>query len=619
MSFQNKTIYQIYPRSFRDSTGSGVGDLRGIIEKVPYIASLGVEMVWFNPFFVSPQRDNGYDIADYRAINPALGTMEDFEELVAALGAHGIGVMLDMVLNHTSTQHEWFQRALAGEKEYQDFYYLRPARPTASTTIPDDDEFPVTSDSAPVSSLPGAVSSVSEPTPKSAPGGPNGELPNNWVSKFGGNAWAPFTAAAAATGISESNAKTNGFTLNPAGLHAGNPDLYYLHLFDITQADLNWHNPRVRQEMADIVSFWRDKGVKGFRFDVINLIGKPEDLPSAPEGTDDRAMYTDAPLVITFLRELAAASFGQDPEIVTVGEMSSTSIEKCILYTNPENEALSMAFNFHHLKVDYVDGKKWSRMPFDFAALKGVLAQWGEGMQSGGGWNALFWNNHDQPRANNRFGDVANYPNETATMLATTIHLLRGTPYVYMGEEIGMTDPDYTSIADYQDVEAINAFHELVASGLSGEEAFAVVHSKARDNSRTPMQWDATPTAGFTSGTPWLRPTNQATVNVAAQEAGGRILPYYRMLIALRKALPIISDGAFAPYELAHPDVFAYLRTHDDQQLLVLNNFYGKQTEIEIPPEFVGGTVLISNYDDVVAPADTAVTLRPYQSLAILA
>lgn len=575
MSFQNKTIYQIYPRSFRDSTGSGVGDLRGIIEKVPYIASLGVDMVWFNPFFVSPQRDNGYDIADYRAVNPALGTMEDFEELVSALDSHGIGVMLDMVLNHTSTQHEWFQRALAGEKEYQDFYYLRP-------------------------------------------GGSNGELPNNWVSKFGGDAWAPFTAESAATGITKNNAKTNGFTLNPAGPDAGNPDLYYLRLFDITQADLNWHNPRVRQEMADIVSFWRAKGVRGFRFDVINLIGKPEDLPSAPEGTDDRAMYTDGALVEPYLRELAAASFGQDPEIVTVGEMSSTSIDKCIVYTNPENKALSMAFNFHHLKVDYVDGKKWTRMPFDFAALKGVLTEWCVGMQAGGGWNALFWNNHDQPRANNRFGDVVNYPVETATMLATTAHLLRGTPYVYMGEEIGMTDPDYTSIADYQDVEAINAFHELVGSGLSGDEAFAVVHSKARDNSRTPMQWDATPTAGFTSGTPWLRPTNQKRINVAAEEAGGRILPYYRKLIALRKTHPIIAEGAFVPYELAHPDVFAYRRTHEGQQLLVLNNFYGKQTEIEIPPEFVGGTVLISNYDDAVAPADTTVTLQPYQSLAIL-
>ncbi|WP_371177159.1 alpha,alpha-phosphotrehalase [Buchananella felis] len=576
MSFQDKTIYQIYPRSFRDSTGSGVGDLRGIIEKVPYIASLGVDMVWFNPFFVSPQRDNGYDIADYRSINPSLGTMEDFEELVAALGAHGIGVMLDMVLNHTSTQHEWFQRALAGEKEYQDFYYLRPA-------------------------------------------GPDGQLPNNWVSKFGGNAWAPFTARSAGTGITPQSAAENGFELNPAGAEAGDPDLYYLHLFDVTQADLNWHNPRVRQEMAAVVKFWLDKGVHGFRFDVINLIGKPQDLPSAPAGTDDRAMYTDGALVVPFLRELAAASFGQDPQSVTVGEMSSTSIEKCILYSNPESRTLSMAFNFHHLKVDYLDGKKWTRTPFDFAALKRLLSEWGVGMQAGGGWNALFWNNHDQPRANNRFGDVVNYPVESATMLATTIHLMRGTPYVYMGEEIGMTDPDYTSIEDYRDVEAINAFEELVAGGMDRQEAFAVVHAKARDNSRTPMQWDASATAGFTSGTPWLRPTNQDRINVEAQEAGGRILPYYRALIGLRKERPLIAYGTFAPHALDHPQVFAYTREHDGERLLVLNNFYGTPTEVEIPAEFVGGRVLISNYDAAASPERQVVALSPYQSLAILA
>ena len=575
MSFHDKVVYQIYPRSFRDSTGSGVGDLRGIIEMVPYIASLGVDMVWFNPFFVSPQRDNGYDIADYRAINPALGTMADFEELTAALGERGIGVMLDMVLNHTSTQHEWFQRALAGEQEYQDFYYLRPARP-------------------------------------------GGEPPNNWVSKFGGSAWAPFTAQSAATGITEEIARVNGITLNPAGPTAGDAGLHYLRLFDATQADLNWHNPRVRREMAEIVRFWKGKGVRGFRFDVINLIGKPEALPSAPDGTDDRTMYTDGALVEPYLRELAAASFGQDPDVVTVGEMSSTSIEKCIVYTRPESKALSMAFNFHHLKVDYADGRKWTRMPFDFAALKGLLTEWCVGMQSGGGWNALGWSNPDQPRVGDRFGDVVDYRVESATMLATSIHLLRGTPYVYQGEEIGMTDPAYTSIEDYRDVEAINAYHELVAAGMPGEEAFAVVHSKARDNARTPMQWDASENAGFTTGTPWLRPTNQDRINVAAEEANGRILPHYRKLIALRKAHPIIAEGAFIPYELAHPDVFAYRRTLGDQQLLVLNNFYGRQTEIAIPPEFVGGSVLISNDEAAAAPADTTVTLRPYQSLAIL-
>lgn len=329
------------------------------------------------PFFASPQRDNGYDIADYYAIDPDQGTMEDFEELADALAAHGIGVMLDMVLNHTSTDHQWFRRALAGETEYWDYYYIRPGRA-------------------------------------------DGSLPNNWVSKFGGPAWARF-----------------GDHLDP---RTGR-QLYYLHLYDVTQADLNWHNPRVRNQMAEVVSFWHKKGVKGFRFDVINLIGKPVDLPSAPSGTDDRLMYTDGPMVGPWLQELADASYGQDPSVVTVGEMSSTSIARCIDYTNPDNRQLSMAFNFHHLKVDYEDGRKWSRARFSFPALKALFAEWGSGMEAGGGWNALFWNNHDQPRALNRFGDPRRYRAESATMLATALHLLRGTPFVYQGEEIGMVDP----------------------------------------------------------------------------------------------------------------------------------------------------------------------------------
>lgn len=292
VGFRRQTIYQIYPKSFFDSTGSGVGDLRGVIEKVPYIASLGVDLVWFNPFFPSPQRDNGYDISDYCAIDPAMGTMDDFVDLVAALGEHGVGVMLDMVLNHCSTEHEWFQRALAGEKEYQDFFYLRPP-------------------------------------------GPDGGLPNNWVSKFGGPAWEPF----------------------------GDTGLYYLHLFDKTQADLDWHNPRVRQEMADVVSFWRDLGVHGFRFDVINLIGKTEDMPSAPPGIDDKLMYTDGELVKPFLDELKARSYGHLSDPVTVGELSATTLPKSIEYTNATDGPLSMVFTFHHLKVDYVEGEKVDEGP----------------------------------------------------------------------------------------------------------------------------------------------------------------------------------------------------------------------------------------------------------------
>lgn len=544
MSFHNEVIYQIYPKSFRDSTGSGVGDLRGIIEKVPYIASLAVGMVWFNPFFPSPQRDNGYDVSDYCAIDPAMGTMDDFDELVSSLAEHGIGVMLDMVFNHTSTEHPWFKKALAGDEHYRAYYTLRPARP-------------------------------------------DGSLPTNWVSKFGGPAWAPF----------------------------GDTGLYYLHLFDVTQADLDWHNPNLRAELAAIVNFWRDRGVRGFRFDVINLIGKPAELLDAPRDTDDRRMYTDGPLVHTYLREINEASFGRAADSVTVGEMSSTSIAACVGYSNPHNHELDMVFNFHHLKVDYAGGEKWTRQPFDLVTLKHILDDWAHGMQAGDGWNALFWNNHDQPRAINRFGDPTRFHAESATMLATVLHLSRGTPYVYMGEEIGMTDPDYSSMADYVDVEAINAYEARIAVGLPEDEAFAIVRTKARDNARTPMQWDASAGAGFTTGTPWLRPTNHDRINVTTQERGGRILDYYRRLIAARKQHPIIAMGSYASFGMEHPSIYGYIRALDGQRLLVVANFRGDETAVDIPPEFVGGDLLIGNYPDQrVGPI---VHLRPYEALAV--
>lgn len=476
-----------------------------------------------------------------------MGTMADFEELVAGLKAEGIEVMLDMVLNHTSTEHEWFQRALAGEDDYRDFYYVRPA-------------------------------------------GPDGGLPNNWVSKFGGPAWSRF----------------------------GETDDFYLHLFDRTQADLNWHNPRVRREMAKVVEFWRLKGVRGFRFDVINLILKPVDLPSASEGADDRFMYTDGELVTTFLRELAEASYGKDAGCVTVGEMSSTSIERCVEYSHPDSGALSMVFNFHHLKVDYADGKKWSLARFELDDLRRVLMEWADGMQAGGGWNALFWNNHDQPRALNRFGDPKELRVESATMHATVLHLFRGTPYVYMGEEIGMTDPEYTSIDDYVDVEAINAHKALVCTGMSDADAFAVVRAKARDNARTPMQWEPGPAAGFTTGTPWLHPTNGDLINVAAEEAGGRILPHYRRLIELRKSHPVISHGELVGLAPDHPHVFAYEQSHASTRLLVLANFSATATHVEVPTEFTAGRVLISNTDRLDAPATSDVELAPYEALAII-
>ena len=606
-SFRNTVIYQIYPKSFYSAHGRPTGDIRGIIEKVPYVASLGVGMVWFNPFFASPQHDNGYDISDYYAINPELGTMEDVEEMIAAFGEHGIGVMFDMVLNHVSTEHEWFRRAQAGEREYWDYFYLRPGRVQPDGTV-----------------VP----------------------PTNWESKFGGSAWEPFTDTAGEVYRDESGAP-----------------LYYLHLYDVTQADLNWYNPAVREELYKVVNFWYDKGVRGFRFDVINVIGKSEELEDAPAGVVDKTLYTDTPIVHTCLRELNRASFGRYGDTVTVGEMSSTSIENCVGYSNPENRELDMVFSFHHLKVDYEDGEKWSKVPFRFAELKGLLNDWALGMQAGGGWNALFWNNHDQPRALNRFGDIQRYRAESATMLATVIHLLRGTPYIYQGEEIGMIDPVYSSIDDYVDVEAHNAYKTLRARGLSEGEALEVVRAKARDNSRVPMQWESGSdgergAVGFGTATPWLTPAPSvdaatgAGISVADEERDGMILPYYRELIRLRGQYPVISEGSYTPYALDHERVFGYLREHITKgkrtRLLVLNNFFGDETAVRVPAEFmpsevmdaVAGSkssrvpaeaqsaqVLLCNYKNPLGqvsgisgpePREVEVMLRPYESLALI-
>ncbi|GAA5349270.1 alpha,alpha-phosphotrehalase [Streptococcus uberis] len=537
---KRKVVYQIYPKSYKDTTGNGVGDLRGIIEKIPYLKELGIDMVWLNPFYPSPQRDNGYDVSDYTAVNPDFGTMADFEEMIQVGQDNGIDFMLDMVLNHCSTEHEWFQKALAGDPYYQDFFILR-------------------------------------------------DEPTDWVSKFGGNAWAPF----------------------------GDTGKYYLHLFDVTQADLNWRNPNVREELFKVVNFWRDKGVKGFRFDVINLIGKDEVLENCAIN-DGKPAYTDKPITHDYLKMMNQASFGQDDSFMTVGEMSATTIENCILYTAPEREELSMAFNFHHLKVDYQDGQKWTIMDFDFISLRDLFHSWGEGMSEGNGWNALFYNNHDQPRALNRFVDVENFRNEGATMLAASIHLSRGTPYIYMGEEIGMIDPDYDSMDDYVDVESLNAYRMLLDQGKSPEEAFNIIKAKSRDNSRTPMQWDASEHAGFTQGTPWLKVgKSYSKINVEA-EKNGMIFPFYQKLIQLRKELPIIAEG---DYKVALKDskrVYAFERTLNEQKLLVLNNFYPQEASVQLPIDYRQGEVLISNYDldqDIIGDS---VVLKAYQTLAIL-
>lgn len=535
---KRKVVYQIYPKSYKDTTGNGIGDLQGIIEKIPYLAQLGVDMVWLNPFYPSPQHDNGYDISNYTAVNPLFGNMADFEEMVKVGKEYGIDFMLDMVLNHCSTEHEWFQKALAGDKYYQDFFFLR-------------------------------------------------DEPTDWLSKFGGNAWAPF----------------------------GKTGKYYLHLYDVTQADLNWRNPHVREELFKVVTFWLGKGVKGFRFDVINVIGKDEILENCPEN-DGKPAYTDRPIVHEYLHMLNEETFGTDETIMTVGEMSATNIENCILYTAPERHELSMAFNFHHLKVDYENGKKWTLKNFDFEELKRLFHTWGKEMSDHNGWSALFWNNHDQPRALNRFVDVKNFRNEGATMLAASIHLSRGTPYIYMGEEIGMIDPGYDSMEDYADVESFNAYKMLLNEGKQVEEAFKIIQAKSRDNSRTPMQWDSSANAGFTSGTPWLKVGKfYPEINVE-NEIQGPIFTFYQKLIALRKKLPLIAEGSYKPAYEDSQQVYAFERQLGDEKLLVLNNFYSDPITVDVLPEYQNGEMLLSNYGD--SQVEAVMTLRPYESLAIL-
>ena len=534
MTFKNKVIYQIYPKSYLDTTGNGIGDIQGIISKLDYLSDLGIDMIWLNPIYPSPQRDNGYDISDYTAIDPVFGTMTDFDRLIAAAKQRGIDVMLDMVLNHVSIEHEWFQKALAGDTYYQDFFFIQ-------------------------------------------------DIPTDWVSKFGGNAWAPF----------------------------GDTGKYYLHLFDVTQADLNWRNEHVRKALFEVVNFWREKGVYGFRFDVINLIGKDTLLKSNPVN-EGKAEYTDKPLTHDYLHMLNRATFGQDEASITVGEMSSTTIDNCILYSQPNRHELSMAFNFHHLKVDYADGQKWTKSPFDFQALRILFHSWGQQMNDGHGWNALFWNNHDQPRAINRFIDYKNFRIKGATMLAASIHLSRGTPYIYMGEEIGMIDPDFKDMSDYVDVESKNAYQNLLESGLSHEQAFEIIQIKSRDNSRTPMQWDNTANAGFSTGQPWLATGNHQEINVE-NDKDGEIYSFYKQLIALRKSDELIAEGS---YQAAYQDsdtIYGFIREFGDRKLLVLNNFSNQVVNFDILTEFKNSEILINNYS-----AYTENNLHPYQAIAFL-
>lgn len=545
--FKKSTVYQIYPKSFCDSNGDGLGDLRGVIGKLDYLQRLGVDYLWMTPFFVSPQNDNGYDVEDYYNIDPRYGTMEDLEELIAEAKKRGIRLMFDMVFNHVSSRHEWFRKAMAGDPYYKDFFFFRKGKE-------------------------------------------NGEAPTNWESKFGGSAWE----------------------------YVEKFDEYYLHLFHVTQPDLNWDNENVRKELQKVIRFWMGKGVGGFRFDVVNLISKSrfED----DETGDGRKFYTDGPNVHKYLHELNKATFGTDAEIITVGEMSSTSIENCYSYAGADTEELSMVFSFHHLKVDFMGNEKWVLVPADFGKLKDILVTWQTKMEEHNAWNAVFWCNHDQPRVVSRFGDEGAFWKESAKMLATVIHCMRGTPYIYQGEEIGMTNTDFTEIGQFKDVESLNYYQILQDKGLSASDALRIIQIHSRDNGRTPMQWDDSRYAGFmddnSGNTPWIGVnSNHTRINAAAQEKDETsIFHHYRKLVQLRKDLDVIAYGSFEPLAQKHPSVLAYKRTYKNQDLLVINNFYGKSCTWKSDIDLKGYRCILSNYAEENPAADGVWKLRPYES-----
>lgn len=541
--FSNKVVYQVYPKSFKDSNGDGEGDIKGIIEKLDYLKELGIDYLWITPVFLSPMNDNGYDVADYYKINPQFGTMDDMDELIRQCNERGIGLMLDMVFNHTSTDHEWFQKALSGEKEYQDYYIFKD--------------------------------------------GEENKLPTNWESKFGGPAWE----------------------------YVPSLKKWYLHLYDVSQADLNWENPKVREELKKVIRFWKGKGVKGFRFDVVNVISKPEVYEDDHEG-DGRRFYTDGHHVHEFLKELVRDTGIED--MITVGEMSSTSLDNCIRYSNPAEKELSMCFNFHHLKVDYKDGKKWELMKPDHMKLKKLFEEWQVGMQDANGWNALFWCNHDQPRIVSRFGNEEKYWKQSAKMLAATIHLMRGTPYIYQGEEIGMPNAHYQDISYYRDVESLNYYDILLKEGKTKEEALQTLAERSRDNSRTPMQWSEEENAGFSEVTPWISVSDHyKQINVEKElEDKDSIYYFYKELIKLRKEKKVISEGSIEFFEKEDADLLAYKRSYEEESLVVFNNLSEKEKVVKIPQEWTSYHKLIGNYSTENLK-ENKVVLRPYETLAL--
>lgn len=528
--WKSSVIYQIYPRSFQDSNGDGIGDIPGIISRLDYLKDLGVDAIWLCPVYRSPQDDCGYDISDYQDIDPMFGTLEDMDDLIREAKKRGIGIIMDLVLNHTSDEHPWFREARKSrDNPYHDYYVWRDGK----------------------------------------------ELPNDLKASFGGSAWE----------------------------WVGEIGQYYFHQFSVKQPDLNWDNPRVRQEIYRMIRWWMDRGVCGFRLDVIDQIAK----------VPDEKILANGPKLHDYLQEMTRETFSRG-DLVTVGETWGADIGRARQYSRPDGKELSMVFQFRHTLADQQIGKtKWDLAPLNFRMLKETLAEWQTGLYRKG-WNSLFWNNHDLPRVVSRLGNDKEYRIESAKMLAMVLHGMQGTPYIYQGEEIGMTNASY-KIEDYRDIELLHAYRDRIREGIPEEEVMRSIHAKGRDNARTPMQWDNSSCAGFTEGDPWIKVNpNCSTINVKAALADpNSIYHCYRKLIALRKEYPVFRDGSFTLLMPESEDLFVYIRETEEEKVLVAANFFGKESEWVLPEEWKEkGTVLLHNYD-----AMTEGSLRPYEAFMI--
>lgn len=549
--WKESVVYQIYPRSFCDSNGDGIGDLNGITGKLDYLKELGIDVIWLSPVYKSPNDDNGYDISDYQAIMDEFGTMEDFDRMLATAHEKGIKIMMDLVVNHTSDEHKWFiESRKSTDNPYRDYYIWRPAKE-------------------------------------------DGSLPNNWGSCFSGPAW-------------EYDKTT---------------DMYFLHLFSKKQPDLNWDNPAVRQDVFDMMNWWLKKGVDGFRMDVISLISKEPGLPDKETGINGYATFNvsaNGPHVHEYLQEMRQKALN-NADTITVGECSGVTLEEAKKYARSDEKELNMVFQFEHMDVDSDEkAGKWTTRKMDLRNLKKILTRWQKGLQDIA-WNSLYWENHDQPRSVSRFGnDSDKYREISAKMLATCIHMMQGTPYVYQGEELGMTNCPFNTLDNFRDLESINAFHELTEQGkMTEEDMMAAIGYKGRDNARTPMQWDDSAYAGFSTTNPWIM-VNPNYTKINAKDQVNRedsVFKYYQKLIKLRHESELIVYGTYDLILDDDKDIYAYIRTLGDEKLIVYCNFSENTREVELPEEFVNKKVLISNYSD--AKANQKITLRPYEAIVI--